>query len=46
MMSADANLTSRLSGRPVIAPAWHAIAFICIFVGLSVVVGTGAQERP
>ena len=35
-MSANANLASRLSRRPLIAPAWHTIVFIAIFVGLSV----------
>ena len=35
-MTADAN---RLSGQPLIAPAWHTIVFIAIFVGLSVVGG-------
>jgi len=35
-MSANANFTSRLSRRPLIAPAWHTIVFIAIFVGLSV----------
>jgi CAAX protease family protein len=38
-MTADANLTSRQSGRLLIAPAWHTIVFIAIFVGLSVVGG-------
>jgi len=38
-MSADANLSSRLSSRPLIAPAWHTILFITIFVGLSVIGG-------
>jgi hypothetical protein len=38
-MTADANLTSRLLSRPLIAPAWHTIVFIAIFVGLSVVGG-------
>ena len=38
-MSADASLTSHLSGRPLIAPMWHTIVFIAIFVGLSVVGG-------
>jgi membrane protease YdiL (CAAX protease family) len=38
-MAADANLSSRLSSRPLIAPAWHTIVFITIFVGLSVVGG-------
>jgi CAAX protease family protein len=38
-MSADTNLASRLSSRPLIAPAWHTIVFIAIFVGLSVAGG-------
>jgi len=38
-MSADTNLASRLSSRPLIAPAWHTVVFITIFVGLSVVGG-------
>src|ERR1700746_103222 len=38
-MAVDANLTSRLSGRPLIAPAWHTILFVAIFFGLSVVGG-------
>ena len=38
-MTADANLGSRPSGRPLIAPAWHTIVFIAIFVGLSVMGG-------
>jgi membrane protease YdiL (CAAX protease family) len=38
-MAADANLTSRLSSRPLIAPAWHTIVFVAIFVGLSVIGG-------
>jgi len=38
-MSADANLTSRLSSRALIAPPWHTIVLIAIFVGLSVVGG-------
>jgi membrane protease YdiL (CAAX protease family) len=38
-MTADANLTSRLSSGALIAPAWHTIVFIAIFVGLSVVGG-------
>jgi len=37
-MSADASLTSHLSSR-LIAPVWHTIVFIGIFVGLSVVGG-------
>ena len=38
-MTADANLGSRPSSRPLIAPAWHTIVFIAIFVGLSVIGG-------
>ena len=38
-MTADVNLASRLPGRPLIAPAWHTIVFIAIFVGLSVLGG-------
>ncbi len=38
-MTADASLTSRLSNRPLVAPAWHTAVFIAIFVGLSVVGG-------
>ena len=38
-MTADANLTSQPSRRPLIAPAWHTIVFIGIFVGLSVIGG-------
>jgi hypothetical protein len=37
-MTADANLGSRPSS-PLIAPPWHTIVFIAIFVGLSVVGG-------
>ena len=46
IMSADASLTSRLSSRPLIAPAWHPIAFISIFVVLSVVGGDGCPGAP
>ena len=35
----DTNLPSRLSSRQLIAPAWHTIVFIAIFLGLSVVGG-------
>jgi membrane protease YdiL (CAAX protease family) len=38
-MTADANLGSPPSSRPLIAPAWHTIVFIAIFVGLSVIGG-------
>jgi len=48
-MTADANLGSRSSRRPLIAPAWHTIVFIAIFVGLSVVGGFfqhAAKQQP
>ena len=35
----DANLGSQGSSRQLIAPAWHTIVFIAIFVGLSVLGG-------
>src|SRR6202161_4965926 len=35
-MTADASLGSRPSSRPLIAPAWHTILCIAIFVGLSI----------
>jgi len=38
-MTADTNLASRPLSRSLIAPAWHTIVFIAIFVGLSVVGG-------
>jgi uncharacterized protein len=38
-MTANANLDSRPSSRALIAPAWHTIVFIAIFVGLSVIGG-------
>jgi membrane protease YdiL (CAAX protease family) len=38
-LTADQNLTSPPSSRPLIAPAWHTIVFIGIFVGLSVAGG-------
>jgi membrane protease YdiL (CAAX protease family) len=38
-MARDANLTSIPSSRPLIAPAWHTVLFIAIFVGLSIVGG-------
>lgn len=38
-MSADTNFASRPSSRPLIAPAWHTIVFVAIFVGLSVIGG-------
>jgi membrane protease YdiL (CAAX protease family) len=38
-LTVDANLTSDPSSSPLIAPEWHTIVFIGIFVGLSVVGG-------
>jgi hypothetical protein len=37
--TADANLDSRPSSRLLVAPAWHTIVFIVIFVGIFVVGG-------
>lgn len=48
-MTADANLGSRPSRRPLIAPAWHTIVFIAIFLGLSVIGGFfqhAARQQP
>jgi len=48
-MTADASSASRLSSRPLIAPAWHTIVFIAIFLGLSVVGGFfqhAAKQQP
>ena len=48
-MTADANLGSRPSSRPLIAPAWHTLVFIAIFLGLSVIGGFfqhEARQRP
>jgi membrane protease YdiL (CAAX protease family) len=48
-MSADANLGSRPSSRLLIAPAWHTMVFIAIFVGLSVIGGFfqhAAKQQP
>jgi len=48
-MAAHANLASRPSSRPLIAPAWHTIGLIAIFVGLSVVGGFfqhAAKQHP
>jgi uncharacterized protein len=48
-MTGDANLGSRPSTRPLIAPAWHTIVFIAIFVGLSVIGGFfqhAAKQQP
>ena len=38
-MAADANVTLRPWSRSLIAPTWHTIVFIAIFVGISVVGG-------
>jgi uncharacterized protein len=38
-MTENANVSSRLSGSPLIAPAWHTIVFIAIFAGMSVAGG-------
>lgn len=38
-MAADADLPSLPPGRRLIAPAWHTIVFIAIFLGLSVAGG-------
>jgi membrane protease YdiL (CAAX protease family) len=48
-MTADASSASHLSSRPLIAPAWHTIVFISIFVGLSVAGGFfrhAAKQQP
>ena len=48
-MTEDANLGFRPSNRPLIAPAWHTIVFIAIFVGLSIVGGFSqhaAKQQP
>jgi membrane protease YdiL (CAAX protease family) len=48
-MGAPANLSSSSSGRPLIAPAWHTIGLIAIFVGISVVGGFyqhAAKQHP
>jgi uncharacterized protein len=48
-MTADANVTSRAASRSLIAPAWHTIGFIAIFVGISVVGGFfqhAVQQHP
>jgi hypothetical protein len=36
-VAADANVTLRPRSRSLIAPTWHTIVFIAIFVGISVV---------
>ena len=35
-VNADANVTARPTSRSLIAPAWHTVVFIAIFVGVSV----------
>jgi CAAX protease family protein len=48
-MAEHANLASRPSGGLLIAPAWHTIVFIAIFIALSVVGGFfqhAAKQRP
>ena len=48
-MTQDANLASRPSSRPLIAPGWHTILFIAIFVGISIGGGFfqhGAKQNP
>lgn len=47
--TADTNLDTPLTRRPLIAPAWHTIVFIAIFVGLSVIGGFfqhAAKQQP
>jgi len=38
-MTADANATPQRTSRSLIAPAWHTVVFIAIFVGISIVGG-------
>jgi membrane protease YdiL (CAAX protease family) len=48
-MTADANLTPPPSSHPLIAPAWHTIVFIAIFIALSVAGGFfqhAAKQHP
>ena len=48
-IAAEVNLTPRRVSRPLIAPAWHTILFIAIFVGLSVAGGFfqhAAKQHP
>jgi uncharacterized protein len=48
-IAADAKLTPRPTVRPLIAPAWHTIVFIAIFVGLSIAGGFfqhAAKQHP
>lgn len=47
--TADATFDSRPSGSPLIAPAWHTIVFIAIFLSISVVGGFfqhSAKQHP
>jgi membrane protease YdiL (CAAX protease family) len=47
--TAGANLDSHPSIRPLIAPVWHTVVFIAIFVGISVVGGFfqhAAKQHP
>jgi membrane protease YdiL (CAAX protease family) len=48
-MTAGAEHTPRSTSRPLIAPTWHMIVFIAIFVGLSIVGGFfqhAAKQHP
>jgi membrane protease YdiL (CAAX protease family) len=48
-ITADASVTPLQVGRPLIAPAWHTILFIAIFVGLSIAGGFfqhAAKQHP
>jgi membrane protease YdiL (CAAX protease family) len=48
-MATAANLTSPPPSRPLIAPAWHTIVFIAIFLALSIVGGffqLAAKQHP
>jgi len=48
-IAADANLVPRPRALPLIAPAWHTILFIAIFVGLSIAGGFfqhAAKQHP
>jgi hypothetical protein len=48
-MSAGAHLSSLPSSRPLIAPAWHTVVFIAIFIALSVAGGFfqhAAKQHP
>jgi len=48
-MTVDADVTPGPSSRPLIAPVWHTVVFIAIFVGLSVAGGFfqhAAKQHP